>query len=819
MSIANCLAKLVAAKRITQKAADDALAIHEGVQGRLYPEMGPATADAGAALEAARIMAQSAKDRKLEAAQQAIKQVAILDRMEKHPQGKTTGLMSALVRDNWEGGAAMGTALNIESHAESITKKLLGLVDGGMQPYASRVAGLPGFQGHMETIWNVVDELYGKDTGDEAAKAAARGFEGATKYGLDRVKRSGKRIAALEDWRLPQFWDASRAKKVTEREFTDDLMNEITAGNMRVMDKAGFGEAPRAAIPGIIQNAYKDITLGRGTGASGPSGFSNQLRVFRFDNPDAYKRLMKKYGVGDGGLYNTLMGHLNGMGKEIAFVEVLGPQYEANFKKLLEVAARDDTERNTTIGKKLKRSLSMNSPGAAQRTYDVLSGKTGVPVSEIAAAIGGGMRNLQTAARLGSATVAAIPGDSMTMTLAANYNNIPATAVLARLMKDLANDHQAEAIARQLNLTAASVIDSALGAKRFSDEIVGQGLSAQFADSVMRVSGLNAWTEGLKRAFSMEMMGMLARESEHKFEALDKVTKGFLQRYGFTPRDWDSLRASPQLEADGAKFFDVNAVEDERLADRLMSAVIDERHMAVLEPDARIRGAMTGGTQRGTIVGEAVRSATQFKSFPMTFMMTHMMRTAMQDGAWNKAAYASKLVLLTTIAGAATVQAQSIIAGRDPANVNPMENPEFWIESFIRGGGGGMLADLVYSSTTRGGDGLKEYALGPGPGAIMSATGDLMQAVAGNKEISGKTLAQHLKAWVPGSSLWFTKLATDRMIFDNIQSMVDPDYRQSFSRYEKRLKKDFGQTFWWAPGKPAPTRPPELPPFSGRRSA
>jgi len=81
----------------------------------------------------------------------------------------------------------------------------------------------------------------------------------------------------------------------------------------------------------------------------------------------------------------------------------------------------------------------------------------------------------------------------------------------------------------------------------------------------------------------------------------------------------------------------------------------------------------------------------------------------------------------------------------------------------------------------------------------------------GNKEVSGKTLAQHMKAWTPGSSLWYSKLATDRLIFDNIQMMIDPDYRSSFSRYERRMKKDFGQTFWWGPGDSAPERGPRLP--------
>ena len=66
--ISNCLAKLVAAKKISQKAADSALALHEGIGKRLYPDMGPASADAAAALEAARVMADSAKRRKYQAA-------------------------------------------------------------------------------------------------------------------------------------------------------------------------------------------------------------------------------------------------------------------------------------------------------------------------------------------------------------------------------------------------------------------------------------------------------------------------------------------------------------------------------------------------------------------------------------------------------------------------------------------------------------------------------------------------------------------------------------------------------------------------------
>lgn len=810
--IANCLGRLVASKRITQKQADDALALHDGIQDRLYPSMPPAAADAAGALEAARVMAQAAKERQLMAAHQAIAYREALDRMDLHPQGKTAGLHAILVRDNYDSAGKVGSALNVDSHVENVTKRLLGFMNGTMEPYASKLAGLSQ---DTESVWNVVRELFGKDTGDDAAKAAARGWQDATSYAVDRVKRGGKRLSVLEDWRLPQYWEASRLKQFSQQEFTNDLMNEINAGNMRVMSQAtgGYTEATKLEIPGIIANAYNDIRLQRGLG-NGSGAMSNQMRTFRFDDPESYIRLMQKYGMGNGGLYNTMMGHLGAMSREISLVELLGPQYDSNFNKLLDVARLDDSQRNATIGRKLKRSLSLNSPAAVQNTYDAVTGKLGVPQSELIAGMAGGLRNIKTAASLGSAAVAALPGDSSTAILAANYNGIPATAVLARLVNDLTvNRKGAEEIARQVNLTAHSIIDHALGSKRFADQVVGEGLTARIADTTMRVTGINVWTEGLKRAFSMEFNGLIARQADSAFEKLDPAFKGFLTRYGFTAADWEVLRATPPLMADGARYFNVNAVSDQKLADRLMSAIIDERHFAVIEPDARVRGAMTLGTKRGTIVGELARSTMQFKSFPMTFMMTHMMRTVMQDSNFGKVAAGVKLLALTTVAGAFVAQMQSLISGQDPLD---MKNPRFWLTAFLRGGGGGMMGDLAYSATTRGGDGLYQYFAGPVLGEMASATGDLAQTLAnpdvysGDKQLTGKMLAQHVKAWVPGSSLWYTKIATDRLVFDFLQTMIDPHYRESFRRYQRRIEKDYGQKFWWQPGEPLPQRAPNL---------
>ncbi|MBW8322004.1 MAG: hypothetical protein K0M47_22510 [Rhizobium sp.] len=263
MSIANCLTKLVSAKRITQKQADDALALHDGLQGRLYPAMGPASAEAAGALEAARVMAQAAQERKLMAAKQAIRRTELAERIARHPKGKSAGLQSVLVRDNWDAGAAMGDALNIESHAESVTKRLLRYIDGAMKPYQSTMAGL---RQDTESIWNVVDELFGVDSGDTTAKAAAKGFSDASTYAVDRVKKGGKPLSVLDDWRLPQMWDGARVKKFKESEFLDDIWTEFEAGNLRVMDKQGWGEAPRGARAGIKHNANNEKTQGKSQG-------------------------------------------------------------------------------------------------------------------------------------------------------------------------------------------------------------------------------------------------------------------------------------------------------------------------------------------------------------------------------------------------------------------------------------------------------------------------------------------------------------------------------------------------------------------------
>jgi hypothetical protein len=74
----------------------------------------------------------------------------------------------------------------------------------------------------------------------------------------------------------------------------------------------------------------------------------------------------------------------------------------------------------------------------------------------------------------------------------------------------------------------------------------------------------------------------------------------------------------------------------------------------------------------------------------------------------------------------------------------------------------------------------------------------------------GAELARFMRWNTPGTNLWYTRLGLDRLLWDQVQSLVDPDYRKSFRRMEQRARRDYGQDFWWKPGQATPRRAPDL---------
>ncbi|KAG1081773.1 hypothetical protein G6F40_015367 [Rhizopus arrhizus] len=115
----------------------------------------------------------------------------------------------------------------------------------------------------------------------------------------------------------------------------------------------------------------------------------------------------------------------------------------------------------------------------------------------------------------------------------------------------------------------------------------------------------------------------------------------------------------------------------ERAATELMAYVDGETNMAIIEPGVRERTALYGGTRRGTVGGEVLRGALQFKAFPISILMRHGARAMSRPTGIGKIGYSAALIGLTTLLGGVALQLGEVVSGRDPQDsTNPQITPD-----------------------------------------------------------------------------------------------------------------------------------------------
>jgi hypothetical protein len=161
-----------------------------------------------------------------------------------------------------------------------------------------------------------------------------------------------------------------------------------------------------------------------------------------------------------------------------------------------------------------------------------------------------------------------------------------------------------------------------------------------------------------------------------------------------------------------------------------------------------------------------------------------------------------------------------------------MSHPAFWVQSFLRSGAGGIYSDVIDSAMH--GDRSKLDIAGemggPLPGFLSDVANVGVGPVRQMLDPSGRraaaqpwsergedTLAKNAlnmaRRWTPQT--WYTKTAVDRLLWDKLQMLSDPDYRRSFKRSEDFAKKQ-GSNFWFPPGSTTPARPPNMGSMIGR---
>ncbi|TXU62566.1 hypothetical protein [Klebsiella pneumoniae] len=734
-----------------------------------------------------------------------------LDAFIKTYQGKD-GKLEALNRTIAFHADGKSNFLSVESRGKATRDYALSQIQEAFEAVDPRFFHL--FEDEA-SVRDLVYEMRGQDTGNVRAKKGAKAWAGVTELLRQRFNDAGGDIGYLENWGIPQHHSMEKVGRVSQDKWISDVIGKL---DRKYYIKDDGQLMSDAELKTFLGEAYNTIATGglnklSGTGmriSGARSNRGNASRQIHFKDADSYLEYQREYG--DRSLWEVMVGHLEGISKDIALVETYGPNPDHVFRSILDEVTAEQATANPERTGRIKRLAN-----STENLYNFIAGKTQPIANPHIARWSDNIRNWMVASRLGSALLASF-SDLGTMYMSAKVANIPMNRLFMNQLEAMNPANRTElARARRAGLAMESLLGSV---NRWAMDNMGPSVSRWAATAVMRASGLTAWTDAHKRAYGVTMMGSLGEVVSRApdLRSLDDNDFRILKSKGITEQDFSVWKLAQQEDWGNGNTTMLTPESIMRIPDaavmhlgppervrfeamrRLLAAVSEEVDMAVITPGAREQLFTGGGLQRGTWKGELTRSVFLFKSFPISVVLRHWTRAMGMPSAGGRAAYIAAFLASTTMLGALSQQLNDMASGRNPREMAGKDAGKFWLGALLKGGGLGLYGDFLLSDHTRYGGGALASMLGPVAGlvddVVKLAQGIPLNAVEGKPEQTGGDLVKLGKGLIPGANLWYAKAALDHMIFNQLQEYFSPGYLR---KVEQRSKKQFNQTYWWRP--------------------
>lgn len=703
---------------------------------------------------------------------------------------------------------------------------------------------LTGQTRNKASLTDMVDELFGTDTKNLAAKEMADSWTEMSEWQRVNANRAGMAIPKRQDWGMPQTHDVLKTRGVTRGVWVADHRDLIDP--QKLIDYVSGFKPNKLGVDEILGEMYDTITT-KGLGDLDPNlsrgGKSlaarrAEHRYLPFKDSASWRAHHEKYGEGDA--FSVMMSHVDSMSRDIAQLEIFGPDPEAMRAFLKQSAEKSATAK--AIANEKRKSLGFTFRGWETFTRDIINqsdnmmetftGRVNSTAGGEVARTFAGFRSGHSAAVLGGAAVTALT-DLAFGRLAARFAGLPQTKLLSNMMKNLLALDQVErgTVAIRLGLGAQHWSTVGSSQMRYIGEVEGPEVMRRISDGVLRVSGLTPWTTANRWGFGMTFLGDLADHAGTKFDGLHPKMQKLMTRYGIDEADWEVIRSTPlynaAVDVDGwvsgpgtrfirpeniARRTDLSPALTDQVTNKLLRMVQSETAFAVPFVSLKSRVQIIGRTQPGTIPGELLRSTAMYKSFFLEVMNTHLVRIMAQSGAMAKGAMAAELVLTATLLGGFVLQLKSIMLGKDPQEMSV----DFWASAFLQGGSSGPIGDLLFKDIGEFGGfgGTARQIAGP-----LAEVGDdifrkifaenLIEAGRGDETHFGREMIRLLRRYTPGGTIWYSRLAYERILLDQMQLWADPNAQRSLNARQRRLRTQTGQRYWWKPGK-APERAPQF---------
>lgn len=714
---------------------------------------------------------------------------------------------------------------------------------------------ITGTQRNLAELHDVVRELDGQNTNNPDARAYALAWQQTSDRARRMFNAAGGNIPQIDRWIMPQMHNPARVG----RDF-DAWLAYVTPrlDVARMLDgRTGLPLNP-ADLPDALRSVWTSIST-QGIGAQeaqlrgGVVGSMAAQRLehrfLAFKNADAWIEYQNQFGSGT--LVDVMFSHLRGMAKDIAAMQELGPNPSVTIdwlKQTIEREARLASEGDpnaifpTEAGMggllPFQRFDEMANPNQGRKDYadaktqaldNLWAVYTGAKMAQgnegMANAIGTS-KNLFLAAALGSTTLLAQTDHVISM-LARGYAGLPWWRAFSDYLRAAGPGGRQEAL--ELGILSESALNTFMTEMRFMGPIFGKSWSRWLVERSMTVSLLKPHTAAMKNAFGLTFYRHLAAVRGQTWAQLDRRFRQYLERYGLAEADWEAIRSIPTRRTQ--RGLEVISVRDipgfqgpapavrpragmtprEELALRVLEMVRTETEAAV--PSGNLRTQRFTAAPIGTAQGALWTSIASLKSYGLSvhtghfYRMFEMMR---REGLAPAALYAGTLLVGGTSLAFLSQMVNDTISGREPRK---MDDLDAWKEAVIKGGGLGVFSDaLVYGENSEGKD-IFNAMLGPlvdsaaqaytAGAAAIDQVGD---GITGQETDSnaGEEFIKLLKKVTPFTTTWYTKLATERMIWDNLQRLADPDADAAFERRRQWYEENKQQQYWWAPGQAEP---------------
>lgn len=827
MSLGQCIPGMVKRGEIDAQRGARMSALFTELETFYRGKMGPDAAAAEASEQTLKQLASEARLKKRQTLLQINRQREALKDMDRYGGKNRYAAFNALLDDDdrapYRGGNVSTAARRIERLAHA---KMVDFIE-------THRRDLLGRPNDREGLDDVGRELFGQSTDNARAKVFAEAIDGVREDLRQRFNAAGGNIRKLDNYGLPMRYEPARVRDGSPERWVEVMMRELDRSRM-IDERTGVPFTDKA-LTAMLLDVRETIRTngmtgepsaafrGRGKLANGGS----EHRVLHYKDFDAWKRVNAEFGTDDN-IFSIVMGGISGRARDIGMIERLGPNPDATVRLLLDKIAHDKAKGSDVFvpevsAKSVERRQSENLWRHVKGEASVLHVYPD-PVRRRIVATLQGTRNLITAAWLGSATLSSI-SDVNTQAMARGYYGLPETNVLTQTLaslRDNAGQLSAEnrKVAARLALGMEDAAHSLGQSARYIGELTGPAWTQVTADAVLRGSALNRITENRKSAFGQALLGAIADERTRPWTEVTPRLRVAMERNGIDKFDWLHIQAAKPMNIRGSDFLDPAAIGDRAVQNRLLDMVIRGQAMAVQEASATSRAlANPLGLDKGSISGELWTSALQFKGFAVALMTKHA-RIIASLGPASGAVYAARFFITMTMYGAAIIQLREAFKGRDP---RPMDNNEFWADASLQGGGIGILGDLVGVFRNDRIDSLGQFIGGPIYGAVQDARSAVRTAMPGKERADGTRregnpggAAVRLgQRYVPGSNLWYARLAWERMVIDQLDAKMNVDHDRRIDQQLKRAEKN-KQGFWWEPGQMEPTRAPDVANALGR---